>query len=123
MRLIQHRPCLVQLLVDFRRIDLGKQLAFGNVRADVHIPRANVAIDSGINRGLRECLYHSRQSQIRTRFAALRMNHMDRLHVQLLCRVRKVLIFFLPRFHSKEGRTRKQHWNHKKPQQSVSASR
>jgi len=97
--LFQHCPSLVQLLIHFRRVDLGKQLTLRNVCADIHIPGANVAVDSGIDRRLRECLYHSRQGEIRARLAALGMNHVDRLHLQRLCHVGELLTLLLPGLH------------------------
>ena len=74
---VEIRFRLRQLLIDFRRFDLGQQLALGHIIADVHFPAFHVTIGAGINRRFLKRLKRSRQDQLLCFSIALGADHVD----------------------------------------------
>ncbi len=64
LRIFQLCASLIQLLIDFRGFDLRQQLTLLDVGADVYIPMLEIAIGTGIDRGVVECLRVSRQHDL-----------------------------------------------------------
>ena len=74
---VEIRFRLRQLLIDFRRFDLGQQLALGHIIADVHFPAFHVTIGARINRRFLKRLKRSWQDQLLCFSIALRIDDFD----------------------------------------------
>ncbi len=72
LRVGEIRLGLPQLLVDFRRIDLGEQLAGLHGRADVDEPAFEIAVGARVDRRIRVRLNVARQGELGLRHLATR---------------------------------------------------
>ena len=82
---------LAVLRIDFRRLDVGQQLAGLHVFADVGVPALQIAAGARIDRCVDECLHIARQHQLVRELAARRGDHdhdRDRGLLGLLCTAR-----------------------------------
>jgi hypothetical protein len=68
------------LLIDFRRIDFGQELAFFYVAPDIYIPAFQVTVRAGVNRGVSICLDISGENDFLGRSGAFGLHHGDRGH-------------------------------------------
>src|SRR5260370_4326138 len=66
---------LLELLVDFRSLDNGEELALLNARSDVDVPLFQISVSTGINGRGDEWLYISRKDDLLGRRSLLRRNN------------------------------------------------
>src|SRR5260370_28682438 len=66
---------LLELLVDFRSLDNGEELALLNARSDVDVPLFQISVSTGINGRGDEWLYISRKDDLLGRRGLLRRNN------------------------------------------------
>ncbi len=64
LRILQVCASLIQLLINFRGFDLRQQLTLLDVGADVYIPMLEIAIGTGIDGRVVECLRVARQHDL-----------------------------------------------------------
>ena len=75
---VQVGASLLQLLVDFRRVNYGEQLTFAHAGADVEIPGLEIAVGASINRSVYKGLNIARENNLLLGRAAFGMNHVGR---------------------------------------------
>jgi len=76
---------LLQLLVDFRRVDFRQQLAGFHMRADVHQPALEVSIGAGIDGRVGKGLHVGRKNDFLRFGGALGLDHQNAWHCHLTC--------------------------------------
>jgi len=86
-------PCLRQLLVNLRGIDIGKNFALLNVAADVLVPLLQITVCPSINGRLDFWFEGSWENHIRIGIDGRRVNHRDVRNRHLFCLLRERLVF------------------------------
>ena len=74
---LQFGARLVQLLVDFGRLDLGQEIAFAHVRANVEVPLLQVAVGARVDGRIGKCLYIAGKREIVGLRSLHRMHDID----------------------------------------------
>ncbi len=121
LRRVQIRPGLPQLLVYFRRINIGKQFALIYAAADVAIPLSQVPVGARINRGLHIRLQRSWQHQIFIAGLQARVNDRHRRDGGGFRFIRKRLVLHAPleqqnaAHHDQQGHDQKENREERAP--------
>ena len=73
---------LLELLVDFRRVDLGEKLALFHAGSNVYVPLVYVAAGARVNRSRHVGFHVARQHKLVRRRGTLRRDDVDQRHSQ-----------------------------------------